>query len=395
MIFHALQNIWPDRRMLTPAALSVFLVEVRDEIHILNDSTKSALLDYLLSRPLDDDFDHLIGLPLIPTCDGGWNSLEYLSSLKLPIDDLELVLFGKGCQNTRTVDTTRLSTRAFAKLKVLQSHGMHGLQSWGIEAVYDFCMGSYFTEVADERSSIYVSGLDPFFPDFVESLWRWILLKSTSNDINTLTGLWIIPLVDNHYHKIAVGISSRVHIPLEPSGAFGGFVLSNKSYFSPFPIIDEQFNPDASSLLKSNMMVTDPTNLGQILQWIYCAGESIPKLSPDLKDLLCCHLAEIAACSIYEEAEARIYTQLIREFELWKEVSNTSTGTITNWIRLTGGIRYVAVANKTLTAVPETPNVVFLHAESSSNRTLMELFSLAETPDASKYMSLYVIPSLS
>lgn len=221
------------------------MAESQTQLDVFSDSIKSILLDYLLSRPLDDDFNHLIGVPLIPINDNGWRALEYLSSLKLPVDEDEQFLFNKNRQTN--ININRLSKRAFRKLKILQLHGMYGLQPWRIEDVPEYCTATYFADISGDSACVRMSVMDPDFPDFVAGLWKWIS-KTSSNDIRCLENLWLIPLIDDSYQRIVIAEPEHLSLdhllsrPLLKYEPFSGFL----EQYSIRKLVDIMVRPGVS-----------------------------------------------------------------------------------------------------------------------------------------------------
>lgn len=387
-IYDAIDALRPDRQMLTPVTASVFLTRNMREVQRLGDAAKGALLDYLLSRPLDEAFDHLIGIPLIPTYDGQWKALEYLSTLKLPANEREMALFGK--RSEINVDVLRLSRRAFRKLEILQADKLKSLlHPWLVGDLAEYLRNTYFENIAEERLSISPSELEPGFGDFVRELWRWVLQQPGESDaVRFLEGLWLIPVVDGTYQKImTVGA-----LPLQPTGPVGDFFLDIVDRLGhPVPIVDSSFfQPDVATFLKTHGIVWDSGDPSHLLRWLEATPDIISPLGPDLKGELSQHLVELLHGYPSVPPE---FGECIGKLSIFREIENAANGIIANWISLRTGRRYVAVCMDL--AVPETPGVIFLHGGCTATRELLEMFGLAECPNIPALLTEYVIPAMS
>jgi hypothetical protein len=389
-LFCAVEDIWPERRTLTPVAVAVFLTENLLELKNRSEEIKVAFLDFLLSRSLDGNFGHLMGIPLIPTCDGGWKALEYLSALKLPTDSKEMLLFNKKPQET--VDIRRLSARAHAKLTVLQVSRIPGLEPWHLGDVRDYCTSLYCGGIEEESSLASGEMFEARYSIFVRSLWEWIAQKQEDSSSLTryLGGLWLIPLLDGNFQRLC---AASPLLPLDVRDtAFGEFVLLNVRRFIKYPILDQNFPPDAATLLKSHSFLWDSNNIGHVLKWLSYAALEVSSLSPSMKEQLSQHLADLARIVLDRQSLVDLRDRL-RKLEIFEELCNTADGTVWNWTCLPAGPQYVGVDLEDV--IPEMPHLVFIQAKNSAIRDLLGLFGLAELPDTPKLLSTYVIPALS
>jgi hypothetical protein len=397
-IYDTIGSLWPDRKILTPVALSVFLTNHGGEVQHFSDATKGALLNYLMSRPLDEKFDHLIGIPLIPTCDGQWRALEYLSSLKFPANEREMSLFNK--RPEINVDFRRLPSRVFRKLKVLQTNKLSELlQPWLVGDLPEYLRSAYFANITEDRLSIDASELESGFGHFVRELWQWIIEQAECSDVvGHLENLWLIPIADGSYQRVANAVDAAediVSLPLDATGSpLGDFMLSIKDKFNhPISILETSFQRDAAKLLKSYNRVWDSSNLSHVLSWLSYNSNAIPPLSSSLKEQLSQHLVELAHCHISGGSFPQGFRGSIRNLAIFKEACNTMDGIVINWVSLRRVCQYVVVCMDL--AVPEIPNVVFLHCGCGATRELLKMFNLAESPDIPTLLSQYVIPALS
>ncbi|KAI5790784.1 hypothetical protein FPQ18DRAFT_30038 [Pyronema domesticum] len=271
-IYDTMERMNPNRKILTPVSLSVFLSTHLENLIELEDDIKGALLDYLLSRPLNKTFDYLIGIPLIPTCDGEWKSLGYLSSLKLPYDEREIHLFSK--KSHTMVDIRRISHRAFLKLQTLESDKLRGsLQPWAVKDMAEYLKSFYFQNITDQRITIDGSCLGPEFPGFVNEFWKWITKLPESEDMmKQLEGLWLIPLEGQQYHQISLDACCSRPLDLaNPSSSFGSFILSlleRGSSRSDLLVLHREFSEAASDLLSHHHLLWDSGNFEHVLHWL-------------------------------------------------------------------------------------------------------------------------------
>ncbi|CCX05249.1 Similar to hypothetical protein [Tuber melanosporum Mel28]; acc. no. XP_002841252 [Pyronema omphalodes CBS 100304] len=394
-IYDTMERMNPNRKILTPVSLSVFLSTHLENLIELEDDIKGALLDYLLSRPLNKTFDYLIGIPLIPTCDGEWKSLGYLSSLKLPYDEREIHLFSK--KSHTMVDIRRISHRAFLKLQTLESDKLRGsLQPWAVKDMAEYLKSFYFQNITDQRITIDGSCLGPEFPGFVNEFWKWITKLPESEDMmKQLEGLWLIPLEGQQYHQISLDACCSRPLDLaNPSSSFGSFILSlleRGSSRSDLLVLHREFSEAASDLLSHHHLLWDSGNFEHVLHWLSNPLDFIASLTTPQKHDLITELTKL----VDHKTSLASLASLLRSLPLFEEIHNTSDSTTTNWIPLSTSARYIAVSMPP--AIPETPEVTYLNIphDCPAMRGLLELFNLAICPSESTLLSDYIIPSLS
>jgi hypothetical protein len=387
-IYSIVKNLCPNIRTLSPVAVSMILTQKIRQLEQASSFTKQALLEYLLSKALNEKFDHIIGLPVIPTCDGKWRSLQYLTPLKLPANQEEVMLFDQDPK--RTVDIRQLSTSTISRLWFLQATKFTGLQPWHIEDMIAY-VSKHFENITIDSVYVHASALSPEFPVFVQRLWGWIMENiDDSRVFHHLKDFWVVPLVGNMYQKPLLATT------LDPSNTFfGKFLLGNKDNFNGCSIFNCSLGPSVANFLKHQGILLDSGNLGHVLQWLRHSNEVVSSLSVSVKEELCQQLVQLASsCELGHDGPIATYTELIRGLEIFQEVRNAMDGIVMNKTSLSRAATYIAVDMELAVPEPATADVIFINANSRSIRDLLGEFQLAELPDNNILISRYVIPTM-
>lgn len=287
------QNILPG---LSAGALRTHLALKRN-LGSLSQNSRMLLLRYVI---LDEDFRD-IGLcqaPLIPIVDGSYQSFsvgvgDRAGPVFLPRDDDEVRLFDK---HTRVVDVAMLLPETAETLRRnIEDLNTHtGISNWTLDAAAKYCEQHIFT--SSKTDIITRKGLDQ--SEFVDQLWQWIKLRGASADSissSALGNMWLLPLADGEYRKLA---STVPILDVSRNGGIGGFIwdIARKYKIRCTLFTGKDVSPETAVYLRRCGFLRDYDDIEALMSWLMANSVTfVDRLNDEEKGTLLRHLSGLAA----------------------------------------------------------------------------------------------------
>lgn len=203
-------------QILCPESLCRFLKSKHENAKSWSESTKRAILEFVMSDPGFTGYDDL---QLFPFKDGVYRSIRNWTSFFLR-DDIESDLFA--LDNSHNLDLNKLSTLTRVALEDgCGSSTIHpSIRLRSVKSLKDYCMATAFKSFRANQDSVI---LDPKSSTLVSKVWAWISARDVDILDTDISCLWIIPLSNGHHRKVTPRSSSSMAY-FAPIGDIGDFM---------------------------------------------------------------------------------------------------------------------------------------------------------------------------
>jgi sacsin len=301
------------RLALTVLQLAVEPVD-SDGLEAISDSSRSMLLDYVLSDGLYD-----IGeckARLLPMLDGTFRSFfPMLPKNRFAQSEEQLKLFEK-CE-AFMVDNSKLSSATLhhftTRLDLLEQ--FTSLSPWDMEGARWYCCNWIF---GGERSSDYGDSI--YLPkgieiEWVDRFWTWAISHNRMEAMSAFEGLWLLPLTGNRYQALPPSIPI-----LDVSGhgqvasLFREILASCPTAVSKYPLytVDEMISRTNTEFFREANFIMDSEEIKCIVAWLALFPEFLDVASDAQRTRLVGILGELAVKRISKDTKAEVRSSLSR-----------------------------------------------------------------------------------
>lgn len=290
------QNLLP---VLSPGTLRTHLALKRN-LGSLSQASRMLLLHYVIS---DEKFED-IGLcqaPLVPIADGSYHSFsvgvgDRAGPVFLPRGDDEVRLFAR---HTRVVNVAMLllETAEILQRKNEDLNTHTGISNWTLDAAAKYCEQHIFTS---SKTDI-ITRKGPDQSEFVDQLWQWIRQRGASSDSissSALGNMWLLPLADGEYRKLA---STVPILDVSRNRGIGAFIwdIAKKYRIRCTLFTGEDVLPETARYLRHCGFLGDYEDDEALMRWFMANSVTfVDQLNDEEKGTLLRHLSGRAADSI-------------------------------------------------------------------------------------------------
>ena len=268
-LHHKFKHLFKDQT-LKPLRLSLFLMSKNKQIREWGLSTKTSILEYILSEPGITEYG---SLELFPFEDGKYRAVANHSAF-VHRNESEKVLFG--LQVDHNLAFSKLSGGTSSILQDGCSNlTLHkSIRHRSANDFRDYCLNFVFSKVP--RNGDMVS-LDAEATAFVSRAWIWIV-EQRIDILGVISDLWLVPLTNGHHRKIKPRHSTSQTI-FAPVGLVGDLMRTfDVKYSSNLqPLIHN--GPTGLSTLacdrlmtasanESNLQIKDGGSIIDFAQWL-------------------------------------------------------------------------------------------------------------------------------
>ncbi|KAA8910606.1 hypothetical protein FN846DRAFT_775017 [Sphaerosporella brunnea] len=387
-------------RSMAPTSIREVLSALEPFPKPMSNSSRSALLDYILS---DNDYEEIgdCCARLLPMLDGTFEAFQHRSGcieVRFARSQEELELFDQ-C-NSWVIDNTKLSSDSLDHFKYQMAllERFTRVSRWDLEGAAFYCGSWVFPEEKKRCKGHFVNTIvRPELLEWVNRFWKWAVALDRKGAMLAFENLWLLPLTGNRLLKLP-----PTTITLDVSGSgqvaqlFRKILAYSSTVASDYYIYttNETMSRTNTEFFREAKFIYDCEKLENLVLWLDSCPELLNFASHEQRTQLVDLMGILAVKHIAQETKTRL-GKLLKGLPLFHPAFNREEKR--PWISLNGLANYVAISTKDgLPAFQHAGAIetIFVDKDCRGALSLLNAFSLCKTPSKAELLQQYVLPSL-
>jgi hypothetical protein len=319
-----LRDISPKEIRLALTALQLAVKPVdSDGLEAISDSSRSVLLDYVLSDGQYEDIGECEAR-LLPMLDGTFRPFSPVHPrIRFAQSEEQLKLFER-CQ-AFMIDNSKLSSAALhqftTRLHLLEQYTC--LSPWDMPGARWYCCTWIFDGKTSRDHEQFIPEVgEVVIAEWVDRVWTWAISHNRTEAKSAFEHLWLLPLAGNRYRALPPDIPI-----LDVSGdgqvatLFREILASSPTAVSKYPLytVDKRISRTNTEFFREAEFIRHSEKIENIVTWLDSFPDFLDVASFAQRTLLVRILGELAVKRISQDTKARI-RQLLSGLPLFHRV---------------------------------------------------------------------------